>query len=188
MELPGFWLSVDPSVSKPLGVAIWHHTKLHITASIPHGDIESMQDVLFDCDFVLVESGYVGFKIQAMALERTRGWIEALAGVANVNLYAEIDPSEWRSILGLLGGHPKSPELKARSRALLRRLAGFDAASDVELAQDMRSEIRGLSLPRWAGDPKLPEDQGEAILLGLAWAKREGWLQKQNLTPQKITG
>lgn len=183
MEVPAAWLSIDPSVSKPLGIAIWMGSKLVEVRSVPHGDIDTMHSALYLCDFVLVESGYVGFKIQAMALERTRGWIEALAGVAHVRLYAEIDPSEWRSILGLLGGHPKSPELKARSRALLRRLAGFDAESDAELAQDMRREIRGLSLPAWAGDPELPEDQGEAILLGLAWAKREGWLSQQILTP-----
>lgn len=175
MELPKEWLSIDPSATKPLGVAVWQGNTLRRATSIDHGDVVMMSDELYRPEFCLVESGYIGFKTQAMALERTRGWIEALAGIERVALYAEIDPNEWRSILGLLHGRPKSPELKRRSRACVRRLAGFDAVSDAELAQNMRNEIRGQSLPTWAGDPALPEDQVEAILLGYAWAKREGW-------------
>lgn len=167
---PLWWSSIDGAKTKS-GWALWHGAELMDHGLVLGLDPDTWGHVLRNCEAVVLEDGYLGKnKKTGLVLARARGTIEGYARVQDCEIWAPLQASKWRSIVGI---NPRLPRKAAKqaAAAMCRWLA--TPPDQRALPVKAGSVWTDVYLPTLES---VPEDVGEAALLGLAYLKVSGGL------------
>jgi hypothetical protein len=165
---PLWWASIDGAKVKS-GWVLWHGVEL-----MDHGIIEGLDPepwgwLLFNTEAVVLEDGFIGkSKRTGLVLARARGTIEGYARVEGCEVWPPMQASKWRSIVGISTQLAREGAKQAAA-AMCRWLAMPPAQRSLPVKPD--SVWTDVHLPTLGN---VPEDVGEAALLGLAYLRVSG--------------
>jgi hypothetical protein len=153
------WASVDAAL-RTSGVALWEGERLIGTCVVKGMSAAAWVEALQGCSGIVVEDGYSGVnRDTGMKLAWARGRISGLAeGACGATEWGRLKAAEWRRIVGV---QPGASRTVAKQQA--RAMCAWLARDERPVAGNRWDEVR---LPLTGREP---EDECEAVLLGLAW-------------------